>query len=458
MAIATLTNKSGSKSVADGLRASWETTERCQNAMVDMLDRAETASESLSEDQKREYDVLRDTHERAVEDIRRREELLEMRAASSRHYGEDSDDSGRAVPADGGEAAPEPKDELPFKKFGEQLLAVRGAMDPGVQTDPRLGRLSAAATGLSGGVDSEGGHLVQKDFAEGLVQKTHQTGSLLSFTPGIRRIQIGPGKNGLKIRAIDESSRVDGSRSGGVQAFWEGEADAVTATKPKFRVLEWTLKKLTALVYVTEELLQDAVALEQVIRETFAQEFAFKIEDSIINGDGAGKPLGILPSGALVTNAKETSQVANTIVVDNLVKMWARLSSRSKRNAVWIQNGDPFPQLAVMKLGDHGIFLPAGNIAGTPFNMLLGRPMLEAEYLPTVGDKGDILLVDLTEYWMIEKEALQSASSIHVRFVEGEVAFRFVWRLDGMPMWDKPLTPFKGTKTRSPFVVTDVRA
>jgi HK97 family phage major capsid protein len=428
--------------------------------MVSMLDVAETESRPLTDDEKRGYDELQANHQRAVDDIRRRQEILEMRSAAGRNYGspEGADDGGgRAVPADGVEDV-ETEAELPFGKFGEQLLAVCAASHTGTLTDPRLGRLSAAATGLSGGVDSEGGHLVQKDFAEGLVQKTHQTGSLLSFTPGVRRIQIGPGKNGLKIRAIDESSRVDGARAGGVQAYWEGEADAVTATKPKFRVLEWTLKKLTAMVYVTEELLQDAVALEQVIRETFAQEFAFKIEDAIINGDGAGKPLGILSSGALVTNAKEGSQVAATIVVENLVKMWARQHSRSKRNSVWIQNGDPFPQLAVMKLGDHGIFLPAGNISGTPFNMLLGRPLLEAEYLPTVGAKGDLLLCDLSEYWMIEKEALQSASSIHVRFVEGEVAFRFVWRLDGMPMWDKPLTPYKGTKTRSPFVVTDVRA
>src|SRR5207248_226353 len=96
----------------------------------------------------------------------------------------------------------------------------------------------------------------------------------------------------------DEQSRANGSRFGGVQAFWANEADTVTATKPKFRQMELVLNKLLAICYVTDELVQDATALEAVINDIFPQEFSFRMEDAIVNGVGNGQPLGILNSPA----------------------------------------------------------------------------------------------------------------------------------------------------------------
>ena len=128
----------------------------------------------------------------------------------------------------------------------------------------------------------------------------------------------------MKIKAVDEDSRANGSRWGGVQCYFENEADQIAASKPKFRTMDLSLKKLTGLCYATDELLQDASALENVLREAFAEEFGFKIDEAILNGTGAGEPLGILNSGALVTVAKETNQ-SDKIKVENLFKMWNRL-------------------------------------------------------------------------------------------------------------------------------------
>ena len=127
----------------------------------------------------------------------------------------------------------------------------------------------------------------------------------------------------MKINAVDEDSRANGSRWGGVQTYWEGEADELTGSKPKFRQLELSLKKLTGLCYATDELLQDAAALEAVIRQAFAEEFGFKIDDAILDGSGEGEPLGILNSGAIVKVEKEKDQT-DTITVENLIKMWNR--------------------------------------------------------------------------------------------------------------------------------------
>ena len=87
-----------------------------------------------------------------------------------------------------------------------------------------------------------------------------------------------------------------------------------TESKPKFRKIELSLKKLIGLCYATDELLEDAAALESVIRAGFSSEFGFLLDDAIINGTGAGQPLGILNSGCLVSVAAETGQKAATIV------------------------------------------------------------------------------------------------------------------------------------------------
>ena len=84
--------------------------------------------------------------------------------------------------------------------------------------------------------------------------------------------------------------------------------------------------------------------------------------------------------------------------------------------------------------------------------------MIPVEYCQTLGTTGDIILADFSQYLMIDKGGLQSASSIHVRFVYDETAFRFVYRVDGQPAWNAALTPYKGTNKLSPFVVLASRA
>jgi HK97 family phage major capsid protein len=198
-----------------------------------------------------------------------------------------------------------PKDR--FSTFGEQMSAVYRAASPGGGIDPRLYR--AAATGLSESVPSDGGFLVQQDFSTELLKDVFATGILPARC---RRVPISGNSNSMKMNGIDETSRAS-SRYGGIIGYWEEEAAEKTATKPKFRKIELNLKKLIGLCYATDELLQDASALEGVIRDGFTSEFGFLLDDAIINGTGAGQPLGILNAGCLVSVSKETGQKAATV-------------------------------------------------------------------------------------------------------------------------------------------------
>ena len=325
------------------------------------------------------------------------------------------------------------------------MAAYRASM-PGGQVDNRL--TTRAASGLNESNPSDGGFLVQQDFVSELLKRTYETGILASK---VKKIPISTSANGLKINAVDEDSRANGSRFGGVQTYWEGEADKLAGSKPKFRVLELSLKKLTGLCYATDELLQDTASLESVIRQAFAEEFGFKIDDAILTGTGAGEPLGILNSSSLVTVAKESNQ-AEKITVENLIKMWNRVWSRSRNNAVWFINQEIEPYLYTLKIGTTPVYVPAGGLSEKPYGTLFGRPVIPLEQCSALGEVGDIILADLNQYLLIDKGGINAQSSIHVRFLYDENVFRFIYRVDGQPIWNKPLTPYKGTATQSPFV------
>jgi hypothetical protein len=82
---------------------------------------------------------------------------------------------------------------------------------------------------------------------------------------------------------------------------------------------------------------------------------------------------------------------------------------------------------------------------------------IATEYNAALGSVGDIALVDLSQYMLVDKGGVQMATSMHVAFDTDEMRFRITYRVDGKPMWSKSLTPFKGSTSRSPFVALAAR-
>lgn len=346
--------------------------------------------------------------------------------------------------------------KMKFHGLGEQLhaifkFAVTREMDP---------RLIKAPTGMNEGIDSQGGFLLQPEVVAGIMNRANEIGQI---TSRCRKMTIGGQANSMVFNAIDETSRAS-TRWGGIVGYWLAEAGSKTSSHPKFRQMTLTLKKVIGAFYATDELLADVPALESLCMQGFAEEINFQVEDAIVNGTGAGKPLGIANSNCLVTVAKETApaQAADTVLSENIFKMWARMYAKSRANAVWIINQDIEPQLFGMykMVGVSGVpvYLPAGGLSQAPYGTLLGRPVIPVEYCATLGDKGDIVLADFSQYVLAEKGGIQSASSIHVNFMTDESVFRLVYRCDGQPLWNAALTPFKGSNTLSPFVTLAERA
>lgn len=377
--------------------------------------------------------------------IKREEELqaLEMSAAGN---------EGAGFHREGAEA--DPPGQRVFASLGDQLRAISRAQTPGGVVDPRLTRAVSDISGMSEMVDSEGGFLVEKDFIPGLLQDVYKNTELASRC---LKVPIGAGRNGLRYRYIDETSRADGSRAGGVRAYWEDEADAPTATNPKFGRAELSLRDLKALCYATNDLLEDAQALEGLLIPQFSQEMAFKLQDAIVNGDGAGKPLGVLNSNALVSIDGESGQTADTIITENILKMWKSMPAGSRNRAIWLYNQELEDQLELLQvaIGTGGQLMKMFMSTIDGGNTLKGRPAIPIEQCPGPGDAGTIICMDPSQYLLIDKNGVQADSSIHVRFIYNETTFRFIYRVNGQPMRASKITPYKRTSSSfytSPYV------
>ncbi len=438
--------------------------------MAAILDQQETEARTPTEDEETAYAALQASMDQLNSDITAEDQRIERRRALA-EQALDLEDAARPLtvaapvgPFSGQITVGQDRAELqPFASFGEQLQAIAYAgMNKGADQDPRLHW--AVSTGAGEAVPSEGGFLVQRDFSTDLLALMHDQGQLLSR---VRTIPISANANGIKLPTIDETSRVNGSRWGGVQGYWADEAGTVTETRPKFGRIELDLKKLMAIGYVTEELLRDSAALEVIMSTAFTEELVFKVEDAIINGTGSGQPLGILNSGGLVTVDAEIAQVAATVVSANILNIHSRMPSRQRGAAIWLINQEIEPQLYTMALpaadGSALVMLyrpPGSNdVAGVAaFGTLLGRPVVPVEYCAALGTVGDIMLVALSEYLLIDKGGVRQDSSMHVRFLYDEMTFRFIYRVDGQPAWKSAVTPFKGTLTYSPFVALATRS
>jgi HK97 family phage major capsid protein len=311
---------------------------------------------------------------------------------------------------------------------------------------PRFQAYLKAAQGMNEAIPSQGGFVVPPEDTKPMLERMYNVGEVLS------RVQRDPvSGNGMKIPAIDETSRVDGSRQGGVRGYWIAEAGSITSSKPKFREIALDLKKVAALVYATDEMLEDVNFMQSWLGRTVPDELRFLTEDAIYEGDGVGKPLGWMNSAAKV---EVTRLNASEINFEDIVNMWARRWA-GVNDYVWYVNQDAMPQLDQLYLtaGTAGIPPRFVDYDSQGIMRMKGAPVFEVEYAATLGTAGDILLVSPSQYQLIEKASgIQSASSIHVQFDTAETAFRFIYRVDGEPTWNSALTPFKGSNTQTPIV------
>jgi HK97 family phage major capsid protein len=348
-----------------------------------------------------------------------------------------------------------------FQNMGEFASCVRTAVVAPSNMDQRLIQNAAATTYGSEAAGADGGFAVPPEWRSEIMKLVDAEGSLLGMTD--QQTVTG---NTITY-PIDETTAHQST--GGIQAYWDQEAAAMTQSKPALKELTIKLNRLTALVPVTEELLEDTAAMAGYITGKAGEKLAFKVNDAIINGTGVGQPLGIMNAPCRVSVAKITSQVGNTIHGKNVAAMMARMPASSFGNAVWLANQDCLPQIMALgfnvtdgtttNAGAGAIWMAPGQLQnGSPYGQILGRPVIITEACAALGTVGDFILADLSKYLAVVKGALRSDVSIHLWFDQAISAFRFILRMNGQPWLSAAIARKNGSNTLSHFVTLDTRA
>jgi len=302
-------------------------------------------------------------------------------------------------------------------------------------------------------VPSDGGFLVPGQLAEQIHAVSLENEIVMP------RCFVQP----MKSNEIDIPAMEIGDHSanlyGGFTASYTAEAGTISEADPKVRSMKLNAKKLTGLIRFSAELAEDIPGGENQLLNICGKGLAWYRDKAFLKGTGAGEPLGILNAGCTIEVAKASGQAKDTIIYSNLTDMVGRLHPACFNNSVWICQVTAIPQLLQlsMAVGTGGSFYPVLTESNGEWR-ILSRPVIFTEKTEPLGDKGDIILADLSQYVVGLRSGMRFDQSIHVHFTTDELLSRLIERHDGQPLWGEALILEDGTNTVSPFVVLAERA
>jgi HK97 family phage major capsid protein len=306
-----------------------------------------------------------------------------------------------------------------------------------------------AALGESSG--ATGGYLVPPDFYQQLLAIAAEESTFR------QRAFVQPMASAtLQFPYLDITTAQQAGNSpffGGVIANWTSEAQTRTETEPQFKMMELKAQELSGYTVSSNVLIQDAAfGLEKFLMVLFGKTVAWYEEYAFLQGNGVGKPLGILNAPAAKNVNRNT---AGHFYFPDVAAMLAALLPASYSRAVWYVSPTVVSDLIQLKDGaNRAIFLSIDQgVTKPPVWKLLNLPVHITEKVPALGVKGDVLLVDPSLYVIGDRMMLEIAASEHVNFLKNQMTWRFVQRVDGRPWLDNVITLQDGSTTVSPFVV-----
>lgn len=343
-------------------------------------------------------------------------------------------------------------DDAGFANIGDYARAV---FNKGRANDPRREKVVEVMNAYSSSDPATGGFLLPETFRSeiqslALEQSVVRPRASVMTMTGLKQV----------VPYVDETTHV-GSVFGGMTFAWTPESGTITPSEAKFGRVMLEAWKLTGLARVPNELWADAPALSSFLMRSIPRGIAFTEDSAFITGDGAAKPLGVQNAAntALITVAKETTQAASTILVENILKIYARMLPQSIGSSVWLASPSTFPQLMQLSIavGTGGAPVALVDIHASPNMTLLGRPLILTEKVPALSSAGDIGLYDFSFYMVGDRQSVSLESSEHSRFANDETELRAILRVDGRPWIQSPLTPANNGDTLSPFVMLGAR-
>lgn len=297
----------------------------------------------------------------------------------------------------------------------------------------------------SEGVGEDGGFIVPVQLISAVLD-----GSLESELIRPRATVFGMASNTIMVPKANTTDRT--SSISGVRSQWISEGETADIQTAQLSTMGIRTKKLMSLLKLSNELVYDAMSGAEIFADIMRSALGFDLDRAFIRGTGAGMPLGILNAGSLITVPAESGQAADTVIYENIIKMWSRLAPACQKRAVWIISSEVWPQVISMRVDANStvpILAHTTNLAGEIVPSIFGREVLVTEHASRLGDVGDIILADLSQYYIgLRLDATLDRSS-QALFASDQTLWRLITRLDGQPSWSTAITPANSGPTLS---------
>lgn len=267
---------------------------------------------------------------------------------------------------------------------------------------------------LSEGVQADGGYLVPEEFERQIVTGLDETNVVRSLAKVITT-------------NAERKIPVAASRSA---AQWTAENAAYTESNPTFDQKTIDAFKLTDLVKVSIELLQDsAFDLESYIAGEFARAFGIAEEQAFCVGTGTNQPTGIFTANGGTVGV--TAAANNAITADELISLVYALKSPYRRNAKFLMNDATISVIRKLK-DSNGAYLWQPSLqAGQP-DRLLGYELYTSPYVPTMAANAfTVAFGDFKNYWIADRSGRTVQRLNELYSTNGQVGFVATERVDG---------------------------
>ena len=393
------------------------------DAAKQFLDAKRGADGMLSEEDTAAYDKM----EQDVMNLGKEIERLERQAAIDAELSKAT-----STPLTGKPGAKMGKDET--EKTGRASDEYKGSFWNAMRVKAPM---PSVLNALQEGTDSEGGYLVPDEFERTLVEALEEENVFRTLA------------HVIKTSSGDRKIPVVASKG---SASWVDEEGAYQESDDAFSQVSIGAYKLGTMIKVSEELLADSVFdLEAYISKEFARRIGAREEESFFNGDGKGKPLGILAA----TGGAEvgvTAASATAITADEVIDLFYSLKAPYRKNAVWLLNDATVKQIRKLKDTTGQYLWQPSLVAGTP-DTILGRPVKTSAFMPTAAAGAKtIAFGDFKYYWIADRQGRTFKKLSELYAANGQVGFMGTQRVDGkliLPEAIKVLQMKAGTSSGS---------
>ena len=267
---------------------------------------------------------------------------------------------------------------------------------------------------LSEGVDANGGYLVPEEFERQIIDTLKEENVMRRLC----KVITTASERKIPVAATHST------------AAWTAENAAFTESNPTFAQKTIDAYKLTDLIRVSIELLDDsAFDLESYIAREFAYAFGAAEEEAFCVGTGTGQPTGLFTASGGTVGV--TAASATVVTTDEVISLIYALKAPYRKNAKFLMNDATVAALRKLKDANGQYLWQPSVQAGQP-DRLLGYELHTSPYAPTMAAGAlAVAFGDFQNYWIADRTGRTMQRLNELYSTNGQVGFVASERVDG---------------------------